>query len=106
MDRPPRCTPFDDWAKTWLASRHKQAAAKKAANESLLVCHVIGDREHGFGSRPIGSITPLQVQEWVNHMVGGRLPAELHLKRLHPGSRHPAKRGGGPLDTRSPHRRR
>lgn len=69
MDRPPRCTPFDDWAKTWLASRHKQAAAKKAANESLLVCHVIGDREHGFGSRPIGSITPLQVQEWVNHMV-------------------------------------
>jgi integrase len=63
-------TPFDDWAETWLSSRHKQGDAKKSSNGSILARHVIGDRKHGFGSRPLGSITPLAVQEWVNHMVG------------------------------------
>jgi integrase len=62
-------TPFDDWAETWLDSRHKQSDAKKSSNGSILARHVIGNREHGFGDRPIGSIDPVQVQEWVNHMV-------------------------------------
>ena len=62
-------TPFDNWAETWLASRHKQGDAKRAKNESVLSRHVIGDDEHGFGSTQLGRIGQQQVQDWVNFMV-------------------------------------
>lgn len=62
-------TPFDQWAQTWFASRHKLGDAKRSTNESVLRLHVIGTGERGFGSIPLGRITPLEVQQWVDSMI-------------------------------------
>ena len=59
--------PFDEWAWTHLASRHRLGRAKRSNVESVMRCHVVGGC--GFGSTPLGRITPLSVQGWVNEMV-------------------------------------
>jgi hypothetical protein len=59
--------PFDEWAWTHLASRHRLGDAKRSTIESVMRCHIVGGS--GFGSKPLGRITPLAVQEWVNAMV-------------------------------------
>jgi len=59
--------PFDEWAWTHLASRHRLGAAKRASVESVMRRHVVGG--HGFGTTPLGRITTLSVQRLVNLMV-------------------------------------
>ncbi|CAN5514840.1 hypothetical protein BH20ACT21_BH20ACT21_25300 [soil metagenome] len=59
--------PFDEWAWTHLASRHRLGEAKRSNVESVMRCHIVGGS--GFGATPLGRITPLDVQDWVNAMV-------------------------------------
>ncbi len=59
--------PFDEWAWTHLASRHRLGEAKRSNVESVITCHIVGGS--GFGATPLGRITPLDVQDWVNAMV-------------------------------------
>ncbi len=59
--------PFDEWAWTHLASRHRLGPAKLSNVESVMRCHLVGGC--GFGAIPLGRITPLSVQGWVNRMV-------------------------------------
>lgn len=59
--------PFDEWAWSYLASRHRLGDAKRSNVESIMRCHVVGGC--GFGTTPLGRITPLGVQNWANEMV-------------------------------------
>ena len=61
--------PFDDWAWQHFESKHNLRASTRATDRSFLTNHVIP----AFTRSPIGRITPLDVQGWINGLVEQRL---------------------------------
>lgn len=64
-------TPFDRWITQWHEGRNKLRGPARRRDDSLIRHHIIGRDKHpwGFGSTPVGRISPLDVREWVNQLV-------------------------------------
>lgn len=71
LDPRKAATPFDRWMTQWHEGRNKLREPARKRDDSLIANHIIGRDKHpwGFGSTPIGRITPLDVRAWVNQIV-------------------------------------
>jgi integrase len=63
-------TPFDEWTWEWHRGRERPHDVARRRDETLLRLHVVGRDRHpwGFGSMPIGRISPLDVRAWISNL--------------------------------------
>lgn len=64
--------PFAEWNKRHRASKLNLRPRTRATDEGLIVRHILPT----FADTPIGAITPLRVQDWINRLAEGDLSAK------------------------------